>query len=99
MVNETLIRSLHTNSENATIHVPVGEIILSSSRIESGTPVRMAFLLFRNMSGFLPERLREETNITRSAQKNYGYAKFNGRNIILFTHAEHIIIIMYHCYW
>ena len=77
--------TLHTNSENAMIHVPVGEIISSGSRseIENGSPVRMASLLFRNMSGLLPERLREEINMinSRSAQKNYGYAKFNGRNI------------------
>ena len=79
----TFIRSLHTNSEDAMIHVPVREIISSSSEIENGGPVRMASLLFRNMSGLLPERLREDTNISnnRSAQKNYGYAKFNGRNI------------------
>jgi hypothetical protein len=63
------IRSLHT-TENATIHVPVREIILLSSS-ENGNPVRMASLLFRNMSGFLPERLREETDINRSAQKHY----------------------------
>ena len=84
-VNQTLIRSLqHTNSEDAVIDVPVGEIILSSSsEIKNGSPVRMASLLFRNMSGLLPERLREEINMinSRSAQKNYGYAKFNGRNI------------------
>ena len=76
--------TLHTNSENAMIQVPVREIILSSSEIENGGPVRMASLLFRNMSGLLPERLREDTNNminSRSAQKNYGYAKFNGRNI------------------
>ena len=74
MVNEMLTRSLHINSENATIHVPVGEI-LSSSRIESGTPVRIASLIFRNMSGFLPERLHEETNINRSAQKKLRLCK------------------------
>ena len=84
-LNEVTLNHSHTNSENyAMIQVPVGEIILSSSEIENGGPVRMASLLFRNMSGLLPERLREDTNNminSRSAQKNYGYAKFNGRNI------------------
>jgi hypothetical protein len=55
------IRSLYT-TENATIHVPVGEILSSS---ENSNPVRMASLLFRNMSGLLPERLREDTDINR----------------------------------
>jgi hypothetical protein len=60
------IRSFHTNSEIATIRVPVGEILSSS---ENSNPVRMASLLFRNMSELLriPERLREETDIDRSA--------------------------------
>jgi hypothetical protein len=60
------IHSFHTNSEIATIHVPVGEILSSSEN--SNHPVRVASLLFRNMSGFLSERLHEETEINRSAQ-------------------------------
>jgi hypothetical protein len=89
------IRSLHT-TENATIHVPVGEILSSSEN--SNHPVRMASLLFRNMSGFLPERLREETDINRSAQKHYSYVKFKGRNRCLLMHSR----IYYNnvlCYW
>ena len=65
--NETdEICSLHANSEIAPIQVPVREI-LSSSGIED--VIRMVSLLFRNMSGFLPERIREETGINRSAKK------------------------------
>ena len=92
-VNQTLIHSLqHTNSENAMIHVPVREIILSSSsEIKNGNPVRMASLLFRNMSGLLPERLREDTNMinSRSAQKITVMQSLTEGIYIMFTHAEH----------
>ena len=64
-LNETIDDS-EIRSENAMIHVPIREI-LSSSR--NNNPVRMASLLFRNMSGLLPERLHEETGINRSDQK------------------------------
>lgn len=71
-LNETIddaeIRSMDTkyNSENAMIHVPIREILSSSG---NNNPVRMTSLLFRNMSGLLPERLHEETGINRSDRK------------------------------
>ena len=66
------IRSLPVNSENAMIHIPVREVLSGS---ENEDPVRMAFLLFRNMSGFLPERLPEEADINRSAQNCHAKLK------------------------
>jgi hypothetical protein len=80
------IRSLHTNSEIATIHVPVGEILSNSEN--SNHPVRMASLLFRNISGLLPERFHEEADISRSAQKHYSYVKFKVRNRCLLMHSR-----------
>ena len=73
-LNKTVdkIHSLPVNSENATIHIPVREVLSSS---ENEDPVRMASLLFRNMSGFLPERLPEEPDINRSVQKNFSHEK------------------------
>jgi hypothetical protein len=91
------IRSLHTNNEIATIRVPVGEILSNNS--ENGNPVRMASLLFRNMSGFLPERLHEETDINRSAQKHYSYVKFKERNIRCLLMHSRIYYNNVLCYW
>ena len=68
MLNE-IVDEIHSpiNSENATIHVPVREVLSGS---ENGESVRMASLLFRNMSGLLPERLPEEADRNRSAQNS-----------------------------
>ena len=77
-LNETVdeIRSLPVNSENAMIHTPVREVLSGS---ENEDPVRMASLLFRNMSGFLPERLPEEADINRSAKNKNSHAKQQGK--------------------
>ena len=84
--NETdEIFSLHASSEIATIQVPVREILSSNGNEDV---VRMVSLLFRNMSGFLPERIQEETGINRSAKKRVM------QNLEVFTDAENNIIFV-----
>ena len=43
--------------EDAEIMIPIREVL---SGLESGAEVRMAALLFRNMSGLLPDRIDYE---------------------------------------
>ena len=60
-LNETMneIRSLINGTTGFAIYIPVREVLSTSENRES---VRMASILFRNMSGLLPERLREEAD-------------------------------------
>ena len=52
-VNETGAVSLSPiQGENAEIIIPIREVLAG---LESGPEVRMAALLFRNMSGLLPD--------------------------------------------
>ena len=55
-INEIVNIESHSpiDDEPAEIRIPVREVL---SGLESQGPVRMASLLFRNMSGLLPERL------------------------------------------
>ena len=59
-MNETVNESRSPiKDEPAEIHIPVREVL---SGVESEEPVRMTSLLFRNMSGLLPERLASSYN-------------------------------------
>ena len=52
-VNETAAVSLSPiQGENAEIIIPIRKVLVG---LESGAEVRMAALLFRNMSGLLPD--------------------------------------------
>ena len=57
-VNETSVATLSPiQGEDAEIIIPIREVL---SGLESGEEVRMAALLFRNMSGLLPDRIDYE---------------------------------------
>ena len=57
-MNETSAATLSPiQGEDAEIIIPIREVL---SGLESGEEVRMAALLFRNMSGLLPDRIDYE---------------------------------------
>ena len=57
-VNETSVATLSPiQGEDAEIIIPIREVL---SGLESGEGLRMATLLFRNMSGLLPDRIDYE---------------------------------------
>ena len=56
MVNETLKLSF-IRDENAEIILPIREVLTD---LESGEVVRVAALLYRNMSGLLPESMESD---------------------------------------
>ena len=57
-MNETSVATLSPiQGEDAEIIIPIREVL---SGLESGEEVRMAALLFRNMSGLLPDRIDYE---------------------------------------
>ena len=57
-MNETSVATLSPiQGEDAEIIIPIREVLLG---LKSGEGVRMATLLFRNMSGLLPDRIDYE---------------------------------------
>ena len=57
-VNEASVATLSPiQGEDAEIIIPIREVLKG---LESGAEVKMAALLFRNMSGLLPDRIRYE---------------------------------------
>ena len=52
MVNTTMLAPIQ--GEDAEIIIPIREVLAG---LESGEEIRMAALLFRNMSGLLPESI------------------------------------------